>query len=100
VLTCQGRGFAGRVAASCLHALGLPELIAPSLRDYEMAALRLATHPEDYAALREKLARAVATQALFDTRRYTRHLESAYRTMQARTLRGLPPASFAVERIA
>jgi predicted O-linked N-acetylglucosamine transferase (SPINDLY family) len=100
VLTCAGRTFAGRVAASCLHALGLPTLIAPSLDAYEAEALRLARNPGDLAALRGDLARRIATGALFDTARFTLHLESAYRGMQARTARGLPPAGFAVERIA
>src|SRR5262249_24971930 len=38
VLTCLGETFAGRVAASLLHAIGLPELIASSLEDYEALA--------------------------------------------------------------
>jgi len=35
VVTCLGRTFAGRVAASLLHAVGLPELVARDLGGYE-----------------------------------------------------------------
>jgi predicted O-linked N-acetylglucosamine transferase (SPINDLY family) len=45
VLTCVGSTFAGRVAASLLNAIGLPELITNSLDDYETLALGLAPQP-------------------------------------------------------
>ncbi len=40
VLTCSGDTFAGRVAGSLLHAVGLPELITFSLDAYEAMGLR------------------------------------------------------------
>src|SRR5471030_3111665 len=43
VLTSLGGTFAGRVAASLLHAIALPELITASLPDYEQLAVLLAT---------------------------------------------------------
>jgi predicted O-linked N-acetylglucosamine transferase (SPINDLY family) len=81
VLTCPGATFAGRVAASLLHAAGLPELVAPSLADYEALALRLASDPASLAALKAKLAANRLTTPLFDSARFTRHLEAAYRRM-------------------
>ena len=42
----------------------------------------------------DKLARARATQPLFDTARFTRNLEGAYRVMLERRQQGLAPASF------
>jgi protein O-GlcNAc transferase len=45
VLTCIGSTFAGRVAASVLHAIGLPELVTESLADYVALALNLAREP-------------------------------------------------------
>ncbi len=42
VLTCVGETFAGRVAASLLTAMDLPELITSSLEEYAQAALTLA----------------------------------------------------------
>jgi predicted O-linked N-acetylglucosamine transferase (SPINDLY family) len=97
VLTCVGTTFAGRVAASLLSALGLDELIARSLEEYEALALKLARDPALLAGLRDKLARNRESYPLFDTPRLTRNIEAAYRTMWQRHERGLPPESFAVE---
>src|SRR5262249_46547014 len=45
IVTCLGETFAGRVAASLLKVIGLPELITSSLADYEALALKLAREP-------------------------------------------------------
>jgi predicted O-linked N-acetylglucosamine transferase (SPINDLY family) len=100
VLTCAGATFASRVAGSLLGAVGLPELITDSLADYEALALKLACDPEQLAALRQKLARNRNIYPLFDTERFTRHIEAAYTVMWERAQRGEPPRSFAVEPIA
>jgi protein O-GlcNAc transferase len=54
-VTCLGDTFAGRVAASVLRAIGLPELITTSLDEYEALALRLAHDPGLLAAINSKL---------------------------------------------
>jgi protein O-GlcNAc transferase len=84
VLTCAGRAFASRVASSALLAAGLPELIADDLADYERRALELASNPGPLDALRSRLVRGRTSCRLFDTARYTRDLEAAYRWMQGR----------------
>jgi predicted O-linked N-acetylglucosamine transferase (SPINDLY family) len=99
-LTTPGAGFPSRVAASLLQAIGLPEMIASSLGDYEDLALRLARDPARLSAIRAKLARNRETYPLFDTAHVTRNLESAYQTMWERLQLGLPPASFTVESAA
>jgi protein O-GlcNAc transferase len=99
VLTCLGETFAGRVAASLLKAIGLPELITISLEDYEALALKLAHEPSLLASLKAKLARNRSTHPLFDTARFTRHLEAAYATMWRRYQRGEAPLAIAVEPI-
>jgi predicted O-linked N-acetylglucosamine transferase (SPINDLY family) len=91
LLTCAGETFAARVAGSLLTAIGLPELITYSLGDYEVRALQLATHPQELAALRERLAQNRLSAPLFDTPRFTRHLETAYRMMWEIYLRGDAP---------
>ena len=96
VLTCAGSTFAGRVAASLLRALGLPELIAHSLPEYEAKGLFLATDAAALADLKAKLACQRGSAPLFDTARFTRNLESAFATMRDRTARGEAPRSFAV----
>jgi predicted O-linked N-acetylglucosamine transferase (SPINDLY family) len=97
LVTCLGSTFAGRVAASLLDAIGLPELITTSLPDYEALALKLARDPALLDAVKAKLARNRDSFALFDTPRFTRYIEDAYRIMWERAERGLPPANFAVE---
>jgi predicted O-linked N-acetylglucosamine transferase (SPINDLY family) len=97
VLTCIGSTFAGRVAASLLTAAGVPELITPSLADYEALALRLTREPGLLAAIKSKLASNRDSRPLFDTASYTRHIEAAYSLMWQRYLRGEPPASYAVD---
>ena len=97
VLTCLGTTFAGRVAASLLFAVGLPELVTYSLAEYETLALKLAHDPRALAALKEKLRRNRDTEPLFDTARITRNLEAAYVSMWERHQRGGPPETFAVE---
>ncbi len=97
VLTALGESFAGRVAASQLYALGLPELVTDSLKAYEALALKLAHEPDALAAIRQRLAANRTTSPLFDTARYTRHLEAAYTEMVARARDGHAPQSFTVE---
>jgi predicted O-linked N-acetylglucosamine transferase (SPINDLY family) len=96
VLTCTGNTFAGRVAASLLLAVGLPELITDALSSYETVAMKLAHAPAALAQLKAKLAPERNTAPLFDTERFARHLESAYVTMWERTQRGLPREAFSV----
>lgn len=91
VATWCGEAFAGRVAASLLHAIGLPELVASSRAEYEALAQALARDPPRLAGLREKLARNRLTRPLFDCARFTRHLEAAYRRMAERQRSDLPP---------
>jgi protein O-GlcNAc transferase len=96
VLTCPGKAFPGRVCASLLNAVGLPELIAPTLEEYESRAIGLARDPSTRTAIREKLARLREAAPLFDTARFTKNLETAYAMMLERQLKGLAPGPFAV----
>jgi protein O-GlcNAc transferase len=91
LLTCAGTAFIGRVAGSLLHTLGLPELVASSLEEYEAKALRLAQNPAELKALREKLARNKVSSPLFDIARFTRNLETAYQMMFDRWQAGHSP---------
>lgn len=97
VLTCLGETFAGRVAASLLNAVGLPEMITRTPAEYESLALELATRPERLAAIRQKLAENRTTQPLFDTARFTRNIEQAYLIMHQRSQAGLSPQHMVVE---
>jgi predicted O-linked N-acetylglucosamine transferase (SPINDLY family) len=98
VVTCLGATFAGRVAASLVRAVGLPELVTESLADYEALALKLAREPEFLAATKAKLAENRKSFPLFDTQRFTHDMEAAYIQMWQRAQRGEPPENFAVLR--
>jgi predicted O-linked N-acetylglucosamine transferase (SPINDLY family) len=91
VLTCLGETFAGRVAASLLYAVGLPELVTRSLGEYEALALALATDPQRLSSIRQKLAQNRTTHPLFNTGRTTKHIEELYVRMLERSHAGLPP---------
>jgi protein O-GlcNAc transferase len=97
VVTCLGATFAGRVAASLLNAAGLPELVTQTSDEYAALAVRLATDPHLLQSVRAKLSDCRATCALFDTDRFRRHLEAAYRTMWDIWRRGEAPQSFSVD---
>lgn len=96
VLTSVGRTFAGRVAASLLSALNLPELITLSLNQYQARAMQLASNPHILAAIRSKLQANLSTAPLFDGRRYTRNIETAYLRMLELHRSGRVPESFDV----
>lgn len=97
VLTRIGSTFPGRVAASLLRAVGLPELVTESVAAYEALAIELGCDPSRLAALRMRLTANLATAPLFDTARTTRALEAAYLEMHRRRLEGQPPQPFAVK---
>lgn len=91
VLTCLGQTFAGRVGASLLNAVRLPELVTTSAAAYEALAIRLAHDRTELSALKRKLDRNRLTTPLFDTRGFTLGLETAYAAMMQRYRANLPP---------
>lgn len=96
VVTCLGKSFAGRVAASLLAAVGLEALITSDLTAYESLALELAESPMQLRAMRDSLLARQRQLPLFDTPRQARFLEAAFTTMCAHQRAGHPPRSFAV----
>jgi protein O-GlcNAc transferase len=96
VVTCCGGAFAGRVAASLLHAVGLPDLVTHSLHDYETLARRLASEKSVLSEFRSALERNRFTAPLFDIDQVRRGLEVAYTQMWEIWQRGEKPQSFAV----
>jgi predicted O-linked N-acetylglucosamine transferase (SPINDLY family) len=90
-VTLIGNTFAQRVAASLLHASGLPELVCSDVAHYEQTVRQLASEP----ALRERLRQRLTAQRdghpLFDGARFARDIEALYERMWARAVAGLPP---------
>nr|WP_247895134.1 hypothetical protein [Azospirillum brasilense] len=96
VVTLPGRTLQSRVAASLLHAAGLPEFVTESLAHYESAVLRWSNNRSGLAAVRDRLRAERDSGPLFDMNAYTRLLDQALLTMLDRQRRGLPPATFTV----
>lgn len=96
LLTCRGTTFPGRVAASLLGAIGMAELVAESLDDYEALAIRLARNADELGDLKRKLAQNRLTTPLFDTDQFRKNIETAYTAMWEALKRGEAPKSFAV----
>lgn len=90
VLTRPGKSFASRVAASLLHAAGLPELITNSPEAYEALALTLARDPSRLESVRQKLHGRRIAGELFNTKKLTRDIESLFVLMHQRRTDGLP----------
>ena len=82
VVTLQGDAFPARVAASLLHAIGLPELITTSMHGYEVLAQQLLSDRPRLADIKSRLGVNKVTQPLFDSDRFCRNLEAAFSAMQ------------------
>lgn len=99
LLTRRGTAFPGRVSASLLTAVGLPELITESESDYEALAIRLGRDPNLINGLKQKLAAKRLTFPLFDTDLFRRHIEAAYIAMHETARRGDAPQAFTVDNL-
>lgn len=94
LVTRSAEAFAGRVGASLLKAIGLPELVVERLEDYERLAIELARDPARLAALRARLAQNRLMRPLFRSADFTRTLERAYERMWALRQAGEAPRFF------
>jgi predicted O-linked N-acetylglucosamine transferase (SPINDLY family) len=98
VLTCVGQAFAGRVAASLLNTIKLPELITSTFDEYEELAVDLATNPGRLADIRRRLLQGRLDTPLFDMQSFTKHLETAYARIFERHQAGLSPVPIELDR--
>ncbi|MBU3605939.1 tetratricopeptide repeat protein [Polynucleobacter sp. MWH-Creno-3A4] len=96
VLTLLGHTFPGKVAASLLHAIRLPELVTHSTKEFEALAIELGNHPERLNSIKQKLASNRLTSPLFDIDSFTRDIECIYQKMHQHQQRHLAPQTFSV----
>jgi predicted O-linked N-acetylglucosamine transferase (SPINDLY family) len=96
VISITGSAHSERTGASILNAIGLPDLAADNIEDYETLARDLARDPEALGALRKKLAGNLETAPLFDVNRLARHVEAAYRLMWENHAAGRAPQTINV----
>lgn len=99
VITLKGAHFASRMSASILTAVGMPELIARSIGQYETLAVQAALNPDRLKGLRQKLAQNRLTEPLFDTPRFAFNLEQAFTRMWQIFQAGSAPCQFEVEEL-
>jgi protein O-GlcNAc transferase len=95
IVTRAGRGFAARVAASLLSAVGLESMIAAGDEDYVRIARELAGDPGRLAALRGHLSEEPVLP-LFDTARTVQAIEAGFDAAYDRYLRGEAPTDIRV----
>ena len=91
VLTYFGSSAVSREAASVINSANLPELITTNQEEYESLAIELATHPEKLKIIKDKLVSNLSTAPLYNTKLFTKNLESAYTMMYERHHQGLDP---------
>jgi protein O-GlcNAc transferase len=81
LITCRGKAFSGRVGASLLYSVGLPELVTETISEYKALAVRLASNADTYGKIVKNWRAGRIKSALFDTELFARHIEAAYRSM-------------------
>jgi protein O-GlcNAc transferase len=91
LLTCTGDAFAGRMAASLLNAMDVPDLITSTQAGYEALAVELATDAARLQLVKARLQRNRVNAALFDTAGFARHLEAAFSKAFERHQAGMRP---------
>ena len=100
VITFKGSNFASRVSESLLTALGVPQLVAETPDAMVDLAAELARDRATLAALRQRIAENRLHAPLFDTARFTQHLERAFEMMVEREKAGLEPDHIDVPALA
>jgi protein O-GlcNAc transferase len=88
VVTLRGDRHAGRVGASLLTQVRLPELIAGTVAAYADIAAALVRDPDRLTDLRLSLRSRMAASALCDAPAFAHKIESAYRDMWRRWVTG------------
>jgi protein O-GlcNAc transferase len=81
VVTLRGATAFARNSVGLLSEVGLKHLVARTPSEYAAAAAELAENPVGLAEMRAGLRDRVAASCLTDARQFSKHLESAYRSM-------------------
>jgi predicted O-linked N-acetylglucosamine transferase (SPINDLY family) len=97
VLTKAGKSMGGRMAASALTCVEMPELITNSEEEYKNLAIRMAQDTDLLIAVKSKLQQKILTAPLFDPVGNTRHIEKAFIEMYRKYQAGEKPGDFIIE---
>ncbi len=96
VITCIGKSFSARIAASVLASLGMEGLITQSLDEYVLLGIELANNKVKFLDLKKQLDSKILTTKLFDSPSTTLSLEKAYLQIWNHFLGGFPPKDFVI----
>ena len=97
VLALTGQSFSSRVSASLLNAVGLQELITYSEKEYEDLSIELATNPTRLKEIKSKLEKNKLIKPLFNTKLFTKNIETAYTKIYQKYLKNLPVESIEIK---
>ena len=90
VITRVGNSFPSRVSASLLTAIDLPELITHTEKEFEDLAVEFANNKSKLDEIKIKLEKNKISKSLFNTKLYTKNIESSYKIIYDRYLKNLP----------
>ena len=94
VITKAGKSMGGRMAASALTSVQMPELITNSEEEYKSLAIRFANENGLLKDIKNKLQEKILTAPLFDPVGNTRHIENAFLEMYRKYQAGDDPEDF------
>jgi len=97
ILTCLGKNFQGRVAASLLNSVGLSNLITKSLDEYERLAIQFAIKEKNIIDIKNKLYNNLKSSSLFNTEIFTYNIEKAYKEIYERYKSNLKPDNIIIK---
>ena len=87
VITKTGRSFGARVCTSLLHAIGLPELVTTTKREYKERIIYYAENPKALRELKMKLEANLTSKPLFDSHKYAENLKIAFVSLYEKIFR-------------
>ena len=90
ILTKVGKSFSSRICGSILNSLGFNELITYSEKEYLDLIIDLAANSEKLNKLKIKLSKNKNSEPLFNTKLYTKNIESSYSKIYENYLKNLP----------
>lgn len=81
MVTLTGETLASRVAASQLHCLGMPELVAQTRKEYEDIAVKLGNDHDFLKMIRVQVWKNRLESPLFDCKTYASNMERLFKRM-------------------
>ncbi len=97
IITKAGKSIGGRMAASALASVEMPELITCNEEEYKSLAIKLALDNNYLISIKNKLNKKILTAPLFDPVANTKCIEKAFIEMHRKYLAGEAPEDFTVE---